>query len=53
MCRFIEKRHGVLAEASIAGVIWRFLQHVSDHMMVQYFYDSGSTNRLLNKCILL
>ena len=30
VCRSIEKRHGVWAGASVAGVQWLFMQHVSD-----------------------
>ena len=30
VCRSIEKRHGVLAKASVAGVLWLSMQHVSD-----------------------
>ena len=30
VCRSIEKRHGVWAGASVAGVQWLFVQHVSD-----------------------
>ena len=30
VCMSIEKRHGVLAGASVAGVQWLFMQHVSD-----------------------
>ena len=30
VCMSIEKRHGVWAGASVAGVWWRFLQHVDD-----------------------
>ena len=30
VCRSIEKRHGVLAGASVAGVWWLFLQQISD-----------------------
>ena len=30
VCRSIEKRHGVWAGASVAGVRWLFMQHVSD-----------------------
>ena len=30
LCRSIEKRHGVWAGASVAGVQWLFMQHISD-----------------------
>ena len=49
VCRFIEKKHGVWAGASDAGVWWLFRQH----MMVQYCCDSGSTNKLFYRCFLL
>ena len=41
------------AGASVAGVQWLFMQHVMQHMMVQYCCDSGSTNKLFCKCFLL
>ena len=39
VCRSIEKRHGVWAGASIAGVQWLFMQHISD------ICDSDSDNQ--------
>ena len=43
VCRSIEKRHGVWAGVSVAGVI-AFSTACQWHMMVQYCCDSGSTN---------
>ena len=51
--RSIEKRHGVWAGASVAGVQLFFYAAWQWHLMVQYCCGSGSTNKLIWKCFLL